>query len=1093
MRLALCITAALAPASSAGGEELAPETGEGLAAMAGFEAEAGIELSLFAAEPQLANPVCLYVGDDGAVYVAETFRHYAGVTDLRDHMDWLEEDLANRTVADRVAMFQRHAADFEREYESEREQIRLLRDTDGDGLADLATVFSNRFTDAAAGIGAGLLAHDGALYYTCIPDLWELRDTDGDDRADEERVLSTGYGVHVAMLGHDLHGLRIGPDLRLYFSCGDRGFSVRTEDGVVESLESGAVLRCELDGSGLEVFATGLRNPQELAFDDLGNLFTGDNNGDGGDRARWVHVVEGGDSGWRYGYQWLEAPHRLGPWNDERLWHPAHEGQAGHIVPPVANLGAGPSGLAHYPGTGLGDAYRGHFFLCDFRGEPSISGIHTFALEPSGASFSLGEVRPFVWGTLATDCDFGPDGSLYFSDWIAGWNKTDKGRVYRATGAGTGAAEVAELLAGGFAEREPEELGALLEHADRRVRQGAQFELVRRGEPGAGVFQRALGSSVTLARIHAVWGLGVLARPGPYRLEDVDVLAGVRELLADEDPELRAQAARVLGDAGDAHGATASGLSRCLFDDDARVQFHAAEAVGKLRPESGYTMLFRLFRKGAESDPTLRHAVVRALAAYGYNDRLSRTTEDDSAFVRRGAVLVLRRLRHPDVGLFLQDPDLAVRLDAARAAHDLDVPRGLEQLAPLLAVAGLADAPAALVRRALNANYRLGTEECARRVAEFALSSTAEVAWRVEALEMLLDWGTPSSIDKVTGAWRPLQPREGDFVASIVAHLAERGITASEPELVETWIELVGAHDVRDYEERLLAWTLDEDRPDSTRLAALDVLERFESAALPGTLRGLLSDPSGPVRAASLEGLARLAPELLPAVLTRVLRGGTIAELRSAYTILGELGTSEADSLLAEELDRLEADLVPDEVALELVRAAESRGTELLSLKLDRRADARMRDLAVGPYLDSLWGGDPEAGRRVYQSAEVSCIRCHRVENQTGTEVGPDLVGLSDRLTRLQILETIVDPDRRTTAGYENWVFRLADGRTVAGRIVGEGADLIRVQTADGQLLELDPSEVELKRRDVSAMPGNLADSIDRREMRDLMAYLATL
>ena len=51
---------------------------------------------MFAAEPMLANPVCLYVDHDGDVYVGETFRHHAGVTDMRDHMDWLDDDLAAR-------------------------------------------------------------------------------------------------------------------------------------------------------------------------------------------------------------------------------------------------------------------------------------------------------------------------------------------------------------------------------------------------------------------------------------------------------------------------------------------------------------------------------------------------------------------------------------------------------------------------------------------------------------------------------------------------------------------------------------------------------------------------------------------------------------------------------------------------------------------------------------------------------------------------------------------------------------------------------------------------------------------------------------
>src|SRR5678816_1576747 len=303
-----------------------------------------------------------------------------------------------------------------------------------------------------------------------------------------------------------MHGLIIGPDGRLYFSIGDRGFNVKTQEGEqIVHPQCGAVLRCELDGSHLEVYATGLRNPQELAFDDYGNLFTGDNNSDSGDQARWVYVVEGGDSGWRMEYQYL--PDR-GPFNREKIWHPAHEGQPAYIVPPVANLASGPSALAFYPGTGLPEHYKDRFFLVDFRGTPANSGVRTFRVKPKGAGFEVTDSEETLWRVLATDVEFGPDGGVYLTDWVNGWNGEGKGRIYRyfspEVSASAEVQEVKKLLGKGFLQRPAEELARLLAHADRRVRMEAQFALAAQGD-FVSLSKSAAEGPALLARLHGIW------------------------------------------------------------------------------------------------------------------------------------------------------------------------------------------------------------------------------------------------------------------------------------------------------------------------------------------------------------------------------------------------------------------------------------------------------------------------------------------------------------------------------------------------------------------------------------------------------------
>src|SRR5690606_38264668 len=248
-----------------------------------------------AAEDRLANPVAIDFEEKGRLFVAETHRYGTSVLDIRGYMGMLELDLASRTIEDRAELIRNvFGEDGAKQLAIESEIVRLVEDRDGDGVADTSSVFADGFNTMLDGIASGVLARNGKVWLTNIPRLWLLAEAAGQQAASKRTELLRGFGVHFNFTGHDLHGLAIGHDGKLYFSIGDRGAHVVGKEGHIVSVpDEGAVFRSNLDGTELELFARGLRNPQELVFDEHGNLFTGDNDSDAGDLERLVYLVEG--------------------------------------------------------------------------------------------------------------------------------------------------------------------------------------------------------------------------------------------------------------------------------------------------------------------------------------------------------------------------------------------------------------------------------------------------------------------------------------------------------------------------------------------------------------------------------------------------------------------------------------------------------------------------------------------------------------------------------------------------------------------------------------------------------------------------------
>ncbi len=1121
----LAAVATAVPPEQIDGPVKAPTKGSAEEALVQVQVDKGLKVGVWAAEPLLANPVSFAFDEQGRAYVAETTRFGNGVPDTRSHMNWLDEDLANRSTADLLAMYKKHKYQG---FEKYSDQLRVVWDSEGKGRAEKSAVFSGGYNRPQDGLAAGVLARRGSVYFACIPDLYRLKDTTGTNTADVKETLFTGFGPTAQFLGHDLHGLRMGPDGKLYFSIGDRGFNVATKEGKeLHSPNRGAVLRCDPDGANLEVVHTGLRNPQELAFDDLGNLFTYDNNSDSGDRARWVYVVEGGDSGWRGGYQYGTLYHppgtpqgNRGPWNGEKIWHvPGPNGEPpAYVVPPLLHFGNGPAGLTHYPGIGLNDKYRDHFFACDFTSNAGNSVIWSVAVKPKGASFEVVKPEPFVRGMVPTDCEFGPDGAFYWSDWTGGWNPPNKGRIYRVTDPqamkNSAVAEAKSLLASGFAQRDAAELLKLLSHPHQQVRTESGIELGSRGKDAAVV--KGLGAVVAeskdrLARVHAVWALGIIARTQPGA---IPLLVG---LAADADAELRAQVFRTLGGLPHLPDTLAATLVRGTTDPEPRVRFFAAIGFRKLdrapvevapgTPAERIVPLLDVLKANADADAYLRHAAVVGLAGATADSRelmagwSAVRDRYDVPAVRLGVVLAFRRLHGAELATFLTDADPKIVAESARGIYD---ERITGATAALAALADRGGKPDPVAYRALAANDVLGGADNAASVARFAARSSEPDHQRIFALKLLADWANPPRRDPITGLTLDLPKRDGAVAAAALRPVLAGAFGGSDAVRAEA-AQVSAMLGIREVGPLLSAVVRDAKASPTDRAEALAALVAVKATNLAEMTAFALASPEPRLRAAGLTAKSKADPAAALRDLPVLLRDdkASVAEKQAALAILAKGGESAAaDEAIADVLSAASGGKHQLEVFLDALEAADARAKSksklhapLGKMTAEYRAAAAKSADKLAPWMEVLAGGDAGRGRNVFlNNNAVYCQRCHQLDGQGG-EVGPPLNGIAaqEGKDRRYLLESIVQPSAQIAKGYETAVVTLVDGRVVSGVVKEDTKKQLRLVTPENRELVIPADDIEGRRTGPSAMPDDHHPKLTRRELRDVVEFLSSL
>lgn len=1070
----------------------------------------GLQMHLWASDSLAPDPVAMSIDDQGRVYLIRTNRQKNSEFDIRGHRDWMTESIGLQTVEDRRA-FLRKTFSPERSKENEwlkdlnedgshdwrdltveKDEVWRLEDTDNDGIADISKRVVNDFFEEVTDVAGGLLVRAKEMFIGIAPDLWRLVDTNGDGVYDKKTSISHGYGVHIGFGGHGMSGVTEGPDGRIYWNIGDIGANITTADGKkFENPNSGIIARSNPDGSDFEIFAAGLRNTHEFVFDQYGNLISSDNDGDyPGESERLVHVVEGSDAGWRsnwqYGKYTDQKNNKFNVWMDEKLYKPRWEGQAAYIIPPIMNYHNGPTGMVYNPGTALGSEWKNKFFLVEFVGSPTRSHIWSFGLKPKGASFELDGEKDLVSGILPTGIKFGPDGALYVADWINGWDTKNYGRVWKldvSKDKNDNEAirqETKRLIQLDYAKQTDDVLYGLLSNVDMRIRQKAQFELVNRGKKGFAQFTKAINQNTNqLARIHAIWGIGQLAR------KDASFASPLIALLKDKDAEIIAQTAKILGDAK--IPAIGSELVPLLQNNNPRVKFYAAEALGRIAYQDAVNPLIQLLEANNDEDVYLRHAAVLALSRIGKVEPVVALAKSPSKALRVAAVLVLRKMKNDNITVFLNDKDEYIVTEAARAINDdLSIPNALPALAATLSETRFTSEP--LLRRAINATLRVGTEKELDLLIKFSTRTDIKDDIKAEALATLGSWSNPSVLDRVDGRYRGKLERDGALVKTKIQPYIGKFLKETNPESLVAMAGLLSDLNITEFNTEL-ATIYANTESNKVKIAILPALNKLNYAQIEAIIKKGMEDKDESVRTVALGLLNNnnVSAESLPAIVKTIFAKGGIKEQQQMLVVLGKLALDKTQAILGGLIDQLQEKQLSPSVSLELKEAVDASGSEALKAKI---AAIKPSASPMEEYADALFGGNRNNGWNTFNyNSTAQCVRCHSLGGEGGS-VGPNLSKIGSTLTREQLLQALIEPSARLSPGYGTVSLKLKDGQEVTGTLARENDHELVITTSDAEPLVIPVARIAKRENIPSSMPP-MGSLLSKREIRDLVEFLA--
>ncbi|QCR21170.1 PVC-type heme-binding CxxCH protein [Pontibacter sp. SGAir0037] len=344
-----------------------------------IQVPADFELQLFAAEPDIMNPIAMAWDERGRLWVVESV----------DYPNTFKETDGEAN-----------------------DRIKICEDTNGDGRADKFTVFADDLN-----IPTSIVFANGGIIVSMAPDFVFMKDTDGDDKADVFEKVLTGWGKNDTHAGPS--NLQYGFDNKIWGVVGYSGFNGTVNGNPLRF--GNAVYNFKPDGQDFEFLANTSNNTWGLGFSEDNNVFISTANN--------THSA------------YYSMPGKYTMRKLPELTAQAEGGQpaAQNSVEPVQKIDGHYEVHAMTPNLRQVDVIGGftaaaghHLYTARnypkeywnriaFVTEPTVRLTHNAIIEPDGAGFAEKD----GWNFMASSdewfgpvhAEVGPDGAVWVADW----------------------------------------------------------------------------------------------------------------------------------------------------------------------------------------------------------------------------------------------------------------------------------------------------------------------------------------------------------------------------------------------------------------------------------------------------------------------------------------------------------------------------------------------------------------------------------------------------------------------------------------------------------------------------------------------------